>query len=92
MKEKLKRKVDILKLILKLLNHRNNEIDKIHSLLYDIDELLQERLAMLKYPVGQLDGINGTQTQNAIQAFQKDHQLVVDGIVGMNTWQQLLIK
>lgn len=35
------------------------------------------------------DGINGPQTQNAVKLFQKNHNLVVDGIVGKNTWKKM---
>lgn len=57
----------------------------------EVTRLMQERLAMLNYSVGKIDGINSIQTQSAIQAFQKDHGLVSDGIVGKKTWQQLLM-
>lgn len=56
----------------------------------EITKLMQERLVMLTYNVGQIDGINGLKTQNAIKAFQSDYGLNVDGIVGKNTWQKLL--
>lgn len=57
----------------------------------EITRLMQERLAMLNYPVGKIDGVNGVQTQSAIQAFQRDYGLVDDGIVGKKTWEQLLM-
>jgi peptidoglycan hydrolase-like protein with peptidoglycan-binding domain len=36
------------------------------------------------------DGICGKNTEAAIKTFQKNHGLVVDGCVGLNTWKKLL--
>lgn len=41
--------------------------------------------------VGQLDGIKGKKTIAAVKEFQRDHQLVVDGIPGKKT-QAMLYK
>lgn len=45
----------------------------------------QGQLAELGYDVGPIDGIRGARTIAAVKAFQKDHDLVVDGIVGPAT-------
>jgi N-acetylmuramoyl-L-alanine amidase len=37
-----------------------------------------------------VDGIAGPETFRAVQAFQKDHDLVVDGISGPNTFKKLM--
>jgi peptidoglycan hydrolase-like protein with peptidoglycan-binding domain len=50
---------------------------------------LQESLAKLGYNPGPIDGIFGPQTDKAVRAFQADKGLVVDGIVGNNTWAAL---
>ena len=42
------------------------------------------------YNAGTVDGIYGTNTQNAVKAFQKAAGLSVDGVVGKNTWGKLL--
>lgn len=57
-----------------------------------ITALAQERLISLGYSCGACgaDGINGPGTQAAVQAFQRDRGLSVDGIVGPNTWRALL--
>ena len=56
------------------------------------EETTEERLIALGYSCGPCgaDGINGAETQAAIKAFQRDHGLAVDGIVGQKTWSKLL--
>ncbi len=43
---------------------------------------VQERLAELRYWVGPIDGVYGTLTEQAVYAFQKVNDLLVDGVVG----------
>ena len=47
---------------------------------------LQESLIKLGYNAGTIDGIFGSKTETAVKLFQKSQGLVVDGIVGNNTW------
>lgn len=51
--------------------------------------LLQSLLALRNYEVI-IDGIWGESSNSAILEFQKDNNLVVDGIVGTKTWAKLL--
>lgn len=46
---------------------------------------IQSRLSALGYYGGNIDGIFGTATKNAVIAFQKDNGLSPDGIVGAKT-------
>lgn len=46
---------------------------------------LQENLNSLGYNVGDIDGIFGTKTESAVKAFQRAHNLTVDGVVGTQT-------
>lgn len=53
--------------------------------------LLQTKLIQLGYdlsPYG-ADGKFGAKTETAVKAFQKDHGLTADGIVGPKTWEAL---
>jgi len=47
---------------------------------------LQQSLAKLGYIPGTIDGIFGVNTEAAVKMFQSGNGLVVDGIVGNNTW------
>lgn len=47
---------------------------------------LQEDLSILGYSGLLIDGVAGTDTVQAIKAFQRDHGLEADGIAGVLTW------
>ncbi len=50
---------------------------------------LQQCLTAKGYGVGAIDGKFGVKTLEAVKAFQAEHNLVVDGIVGTKTWVAL---
>ena len=50
---------------------------------------LQQRLVELDLYVGAIDGVFGPQTQQAVEQFQRQAGLTVDGIVGPATWLAL---
>jgi len=54
-------------------------------------KIIQENLIENGYSVGSYgaDGYFGTATFNAIKKFQRDNGLMVDGIVGKETWDRL---
>lgn len=58
----------------------------------EITKIIQEILQKRGYNIGVsgVDGVFGQFTENALKAFQRDKNLVVDGIVGINTWRALL--
>ncbi|MFZ7133624.1 MAG: M14 family zinc carboxypeptidase [Eubacteriales bacterium] len=49
-------------------------------------KLMQSLLQKIGYNPGEIDGIYGQQTAQAVRAFQNDHGLTPDGVVGANTW------
>ena len=53
---------------------------------------LQRELHQLGYYGGQIDGIYGKITADAVRAFQRDNGLAVDGITGPATWAALNAK
>ena len=46
---------------------------------------LQAKLQAAGYSPGGVDGIFGTNTQRAVEAYQRAHHLTADGVVGRNT-------
>lgn len=49
---------------------------------------LQQTLSALGYPA-EADGVFGEKTERAVRAFQRDHELVMDGIVGPKTQEAI---
>lgn len=65
--------------------NKSNSVDPLNYLpsLKDEDvEELQKNLKKLGYDVGKIDGMIGEQTKKAIEKFQQDEGLEVDGIAG----------
>ncbi|SHH63388.1 N-acetylmuramoyl-L-alanine amidase [Clostridium grantii] len=52
-------------------------------------KIMQSRLNELGFKPGIIDGVFGSKTLNAIKAFQKSKRILVDGIVGPQTWSYL---
>ncbi len=57
---------------------------KVSAVLY-----LQKLLLSYLYPITNLDGIFGGETERAVKAFQVENGLTADGIVGPATWRAL---
>ncbi|PKM53565.1 MAG: hypothetical protein CVV00_11790 [Firmicutes bacterium HGW-Firmicutes-5] len=53
---------------------------------------IQETLKAMGYDPGPVDGVDGEKTVTAIRQFQKEHGLVVDGLVGEETHNQLVLE
>lgn len=52
--------------------------------------IIQRALQATGYDPGPIDGIYGPRTTAAVRAFQRDHGLRVDGVVGPQTWRALV--
>jgi murein L,D-transpeptidase YcbB/YkuD len=50
---------------------------------------IQQALKAAGYYKGAVDGKIGPQTQEAVKAFQRDHGLEPDGVIGRRTWDKL---
>ncbi len=50
---------------------------------------LQQMLLSKLYPIGEIDGVFGNATLNAVRDFQTENGLTPDGIVGPATWRAL---
>ena len=50
---------------------------------------IQKALKGAGYYQGSVDGKIGPETRNSVKAFQRDHGLKVDGVVGQGTWGKL---
>ncbi len=68
---------------------RNELSSNIENVQKSISEI-QKRLNQLGYTAGVVDGIMGVKTLSAIRNFQSDNHLIVDGVVGPQTWKNLL--
>ena len=51
--------------------------------------VLQDALNFLGYNAGNIDGVFGNNTKNAVIRYQAARGLKQDGIVGCNTWETL---
>ncbi len=51
---------------------------------------VQQALQDAGFSVGVIDGKFGPATQQAVMSFQASRGLVIDGIVGPNTWNYLM--
>jgi peptidoglycan hydrolase-like protein with peptidoglycan-binding domain len=56
-----------------------------------VQQLMNYGIRCRSLPVEPLvvDGIYGVRTEGAVRAFQQQHDMLVDGIVGPATWQLL---
>ena len=52
---------------------------------------IQKALSNAGYYQGKVDGKIGPSTRDAVKAFQKDHGLGSDGVVGRQTWEKLKV-
>ena len=55
----------------------------------NIVQYLQSTLKLLGFYSGNIDGIFGNQTRQAVLIFQREFGISQDGIVGANTWEKM---
>ena len=70
---------------------RNNikDVSEINKTQKTISEI-QSRLKLLGYYNGEADGIMAIETKSAIRSFQKGYRLTPDGVMGLQTWVNLI--
>ena len=66
-----------------------DDVAKIQSVL-KFSPFIRETLGFDGYYFGKIDGVFGSQTLAAIKSFQNDKQIVVDGVIGSQTWDYLM--
>jgi peptidoglycan hydrolase-like protein with peptidoglycan-binding domain len=66
---------------------RGNTGDCVRALQYELNAWIKYRKPGIAYLI--VDGQFGSGTDKAVRLFQKNHQLVVDGVVGPKTWSSL---
>lgn len=89
----MKRSIKLIALILVIISAFSictSALSKIGSRSEEVNKIQQE-LKNRGYYDGNIDGIFGTKTKNAVIKFQKDNGLTADGIVGKNTLKALNI-
>ena len=67
------------------LSEKDKEIIRVEASIHDV----QKALKNAGYYNGAIDGKFGARSKSAVFAFQKDHDLSSDGIVGQRTWTEL---
>ena len=63
---------------------RNVYVERLQQVFASYDELITAT-----YHAGPIDGIFGPKTEAAVKLYQQEQRLVIDGIVGPNTWKAL---
>ncbi|MGP1384890.1 MAG: peptidoglycan-binding domain-containing protein [Thainema sp.] len=63
---------------------RNEHVERLQRVFSGFDNLIYPL-----YHAGPIDGIFGPKTEAAVKVFQGEYRLVVDGIVGPQTWMAL---
>jgi hypothetical protein len=56
---------------------------------YNVIKAVQAKLIQKGYDPGPIDGIHGPRTRKALESYQRDHGLVVDGLPGKLTLKSL---
>jgi murein L,D-transpeptidase YcbB/YkuD len=65
------------------LNQKGNSVKEIQKMLYDLD--YDHLITNFETQKNWNDGIYGNNTKNAVETFQEDNGINIDGIVGKNT-------
>ncbi|HAZ46042.1 MAG TPA: peptidoglycan-binding protein [Cyanobacteria bacterium UBA11369] len=68
---------------------RGDDVARVQDVL-KFSVITAEYMGFDGYYFGVVDGDFGAKTEAAVKAFQKDRDLVVDGVIGAKTWQALM--
>ena len=69
------------------LNQKGNSVKEIQKMLYDLE--YDHLITNFETQENWNDGIYGNSTKNAVETFQEDNGITVDGIVGKNTLSKI---
>lgn len=67
----------------------SSEVARVQKLL-KLSQVAQQELSSKGYYFGAVDSNFGPKTEVAVKVFQQDKKLVVDGIIGSETWKALM--
>jgi peptidoglycan hydrolase-like protein with peptidoglycan-binding domain len=68
---------------------RGDDVARVQDVL-KFSSVTREYMGFDGYYFGVVDGDFGAKTEAAVKAFQKDRDLLVDGVIGAKTWEALI--
>lgn len=89
LEQELQQKDEQIRLLEEELGQKRSFVKEKKQILAATPKRIQRALRNARFYKGPIDGNVGSQTKEAIKAFQKANDLKPDGIVGKRTWEKL---